>query len=229
LDSRDILFEQVSLGNKVYEYLRNQIVSGEFPPDTRLPENELAAKLQVSRVPVREALNMLISDGFVVRIPRHGAVVAPVTRKEIDENWETRILLEPYAAKLACGNIPNFELNAVKKQIVNTMLCMDFNMYMDSDHRIHSVIYQYVPNTLIRKFLSQIMLSSMRYRYYTENNLPTSEEVINSVCQEHLDLVDALLSEDKEKAYQAMLSHTQQSYQRILKQMANSDLDIADK
>lgn len=224
LDSLKLPFEKASLCDKVYEYLRDQIMSGKLPPDTRLPENDLADSMQVSRAPVREALNMLVNDGFIIRVPRRGAVVAPVTRKEIDENWEIRKLLEPYAAKAACGHIPNFELEALKQYILNTMATMDFNMYMDSDRRIHSIIYQYVPNSQLQKFLKQTLFNSLRYRYYTENNASTSADIIDSVCQEHLSLVNALLSGDSEKAYHAMLVHTERSYQRISKQLEISDL-----
>lgn len=101
MDNLGSVLELNSLCDKVYEYLRDQIMTGQLTPNTKLPENELASVLQVSRAPIREALNLLVNDGFVVRVPRHGAIVAPVTRKEIDENWELRILLEPFATRSA--------------------------------------------------------------------------------------------------------------------------------
>ena len=88
MDNFACTFDKNSLCDKVYEFLRNQIMSGKLLPETRLPETELAASMQVSRAPVREALNMLCNDGFVVKVPRHGAIVAPVTRKEVEDNWE---------------------------------------------------------------------------------------------------------------------------------------------
>ena len=142
MEKGGLLFDTDSLSNKVYDYLRGQIMSGKLAPNSKLPEVELASSLQVSRAPVREALNMLVSDGFVVRVPRHGAVVAPVTRKEIDENWELRQLLEPYGARAACGLIPRDELESVKKYVEDTLSSNDFNEYMDSDYALHSIIYQ---------------------------------------------------------------------------------------
>lgn len=224
MDNISGLFEKNSLCDKVYEYLRNQIMSGNLRPNTRLPETELASNLQVSRAPIREALNMLVNDGFVVRVPRHGAVVAPVTRKEIDENWELRQLLEPYAAKQACGLIPRLELQEVRQFIVDTMNANDFQMYMQSDYRVHSIIYRYTPNTQLQKFLNQTMLSSLRYRYYTENSAPTSAEIINAVCREHMTLIDALLAGSAGDAEKSMLLHTELSYRRIANQLASADL-----
>lgn len=213
------ILEKVSLSDKVYDILRTQIMSGELAPNTRLPENDIADKLQISRAPVREALTMLVNDGFIIRVPRHGAIVAPVTEKEIHENWDLRILLEPYGAKSACGHIPEKELLRVREIIENALKTCDFNEYMRSDYSTHSIIYTYVPNSQLQKLLIQTMNSSMRYRYYTENNLPTSSKVISAVCQEHLDLIDTLLKRDENEAYDAMLKHTKASYERIKKQL----------
>lgn len=225
MDNTELLFDKNSLGDKVYEYLRNQIMSGKLPPNSRLPENELASSLQVSRAPIREALNMLVNDGFVIRVPRHGAIVAPVTRKEIDENWEMRILLEPYAAKTACTLIPTEDISSVRKYIMDTVESNDFNMYMDSDYSLHQLIYQYVPNLQLQKILNIVMLSSRRYRFYTENNAPTSSEIIKVVCEEHLNILDALLSGDSDLAFDAMKKHTEGSYQRISLQLDRVQLE----
>ncbi len=211
-------FDRNSLGDKVYEYLRSQIMSGRLLPETRLPETELAASLQVSRAPVREALNMLCNDGFVVKVPRHGAMVAPVTRKEVEDNWELRELIEPYAAREACGNIPKEELLEIRKLIVDTAIAESHDMYMDSDYRTHSIIYQYVHNTQLQNVLKQAMLNSMRYRFYAENNHPTYDSITKTVCDEHLALVDALLEGNAELAFELMRTHIEKGHLRFEEQ-----------
>lgn len=211
-------FDNNSLCDRVYEYLRSQIMSGKLPPNTRLPETELASNMNVSRAPVREALNLLANDGFVVRVPRHGAMVAPVTKNEINENWDLRLLLEPYAAKFACPHIPEKDLHAVRQLLTETTAAGDFSMYMDSDYRTHSVIYQYVSNSQLQNILNSTMLNSMRYRYFVENSFPTGNDIIQAVCQEHLTIIDALLRRDGECAYNSMYLHIEKGYQRIQKQ-----------
>ena len=213
-------FDNNSLCDRVYEYLRGQIMSGQLPPNTKLPETELASTMNVSRAPIREALNMLANDGFVVRVPRHGAVGAPVTKKEIDENWDLRLLLEPYAAKTACACIPEKELHAVRQQLMDVLDVEDFSMYMDADYKTHSVIYQHVPNSQLQNILHSTMLNSMRYRYFVENSCPTGRDIMHAVCREHLTIIDALLRRDEESAYRSMHSHIQQGYQRIQTQFA---------
>lgn len=215
MNNRDTLLDKSSLCDKVYDYLKEEIMLGKLSPGEKMPEIDIANTLSVSRAPVREALNMLARDGFVVRVPRHGAIVAPVTWKEINENWELRRLMEPYAAKLACGNIPRKELEAVRRLIEDTIASDSYTMYMDSDYRTHSIIYKYVSNEQFKNFLDQTMQNSMRYRYYVENNHPGAGTVISTVCKEHLAIVDALIHNDAEQAYVSMLSHIELGFRRI--------------
>lgn len=219
MNNRNTVLDKSSLCDKVYEYLKSEIMLGKLSPGEKMPEIDIANTLSVSRAPVREALNMLARDGFVVRVPRHGAIVAPVTRKEINENWELRRLMEPYAAKLACGNIPREELKAVRQLIEDTIVSDSYTMYMDSDYRTHSIIYRYVSNEQFKSFLDQTMQNSMRYRYYVENSHPGAATVISTVCKEHLAIVDALLENDAERAYTSMLSHIELGFRRIDRQL----------
>src|ERR1051326_9590051 len=84
----------------LYERLRHSIVSGELRPSQRVLELELAAQLEVSRTPVREALQRLAGDGLVLS-HRRGWIVREHTALEIKEIYECRMALEGYAARLA--------------------------------------------------------------------------------------------------------------------------------
>jgi DNA-binding GntR family transcriptional regulator len=88
----------------VCDELRRLVVTGELPPGTRLVEDRLAARLSVSRNPVREALQTLAAEGFVEILPRRGAVVAQVTAEQAEELFDVRLALESLAARLAARN-----------------------------------------------------------------------------------------------------------------------------
>ena len=83
------------------DQLRTWIVTGRLPHGTRLVENVLAEELGVSRIPIREALKQLQSEGFVDIVPRRGAVVAEVSMKEAEDFYEVRSALESFAARKA--------------------------------------------------------------------------------------------------------------------------------
>ena len=89
----EALGPNLSLKEMVYENLRNQIITGKLAPGMRLPEEELSRAMNISRAPIREALNMLHRDGFATIIPRRGAIVSLITPEDIRDNWEMRELL----------------------------------------------------------------------------------------------------------------------------------------
>ncbi|CAA9353966.1 MAG: Transcriptional regulator, GntR family [uncultured Frankineae bacterium] len=89
------------LRSLVSDELRRLVVTGELAPGTRIVEDRLAARLGVSRNPVREALQALASEGFVEILPRRGAVVAQITAEQAEDLFDVRAALEPLAARLA--------------------------------------------------------------------------------------------------------------------------------
>jgi DNA-binding GntR family transcriptional regulator len=91
------------VADSVHELIAAAVLRGELPPGSRLSVPVLAARLGVSRTPVREAIQRLVSDGLAVEQPHRGAVIASFERHEIVEIYETREVLEGLAARLAAG------------------------------------------------------------------------------------------------------------------------------
>jgi DNA-binding GntR family transcriptional regulator len=82
------------LRDQTRDVIRQRIINGRLSPGTRIVERELGAELQVSRVPVREALRMLESEGFLEVVPRRGVVVKTLTRRDVEELFDVRVSLE---------------------------------------------------------------------------------------------------------------------------------------
>ena len=93
-----------TLRNSAYESLKGMIITGQLPPGVRLMEVELAERLQVSRTPIREALNRLERDGLVVG-RRQGYAVNTFDLDMFREAFAIREVLDGYATELACANI----------------------------------------------------------------------------------------------------------------------------
>ncbi|MCD8505355.1 MAG: GntR family transcriptional regulator [Burkholderiaceae bacterium] len=89
------------ISDQVYATLRRQIMSGELEPGHQIKEEHLAADLDVSRTPVRAAIQQLISDGLLIQGEKRGAFVAEWTDRDIAEVFEIRIMLESAACGLA--------------------------------------------------------------------------------------------------------------------------------
>ena len=107
--------------DKAYAWIRDQIFAGAFEPRTHLKETELAARIKVSRSPVRDALRRLAGEGLVVMERDRGTYVAEFSRAEIDEIFQLRAALEAYAAALAAlrleaGALEHLEALAAKME-----------------------------------------------------------------------------------------------------------------
>ncbi|MFF2139602.1 GntR family transcriptional regulator, partial [Streptomyces sp. NPDC058193] len=90
-----------SLRDLAYETLRRRIIEVELQPGERLVERDLATELEVSRIPLREALRLLAAEGLVVLVPHRGALVAPFTPGDVRDLFDVRESLESLAARLA--------------------------------------------------------------------------------------------------------------------------------
>ena len=94
---------ELSLSEQAYRRLRHLIVGLQFAPGDLLRENDLRERLELGRTPIREALQRLERDQFVTVVPRQGVFVAGIDVAELTMLYETRAVLEPFAARLAAA------------------------------------------------------------------------------------------------------------------------------
>jgi DNA-binding GntR family transcriptional regulator len=94
-------FEVQSVADQVYAVLRERIAGGEIERGSRLHQEDLATEFGVSRTPVREALRRLAAEGLVDLFANRGARVATATDEQLRSSYETRLVVEPGAARVA--------------------------------------------------------------------------------------------------------------------------------
>jgi DNA-binding GntR family transcriptional regulator len=99
----------------VLERLRALILTGEYGPDERLIEEQLAERLGVSRTPVRQALTMLEAEGLVEIAPNRGAAVCSFSIEDVWDIYDLRAVLEGHAARRAAGRIEMPELERLRE------------------------------------------------------------------------------------------------------------------
>lgn len=206
-----------SLKEKVYENLRMQIIKGTLAPGTRLPEEELSKAMNISRAPIREALNMLDMDGFARIIPRKGAFVTNITVEDIKNTWEMRELLEPYAAKSSVMFITDKEIDNLYDKL--QLIIHDIESlqdYIDSDLDVHELLCKYVTNYQLKAVLQTTKAHSLRMRYYAENSTGTRKEVVQESTMEHIRILETIKERNPNKVYESVLYHIRASLVRTL-------------
>jgi len=109
--------EALSARERVYRYLRQQIITGQYSGGIRLVEEQIADELSVSRTPIREALQRLTSDGLVIRVRRGQLVVVNIDQKTRDELHELRIAFDEVAAKMLTAASGNLDTDALYRTL----------------------------------------------------------------------------------------------------------------
>lgn len=99
-----------NLSSLVVATLKEQIVHWHYPPEHRLTEEELCKTFGMSRSPIREALRVLVSDGFIKKLPNRGYAVKQYTIEEIEELYEVRVALELYTVEQLATKEPSAQL-----------------------------------------------------------------------------------------------------------------------
>ena len=97
--------------------LRERIVSGELPPGLRLSQQQLAEDMQISRTPLREALQRLATEGLVVSLVNRGMVVAPAPLSDVEGSYALRLLVEPPIVSAVVGAVTEDDIDAMARAL----------------------------------------------------------------------------------------------------------------
>ncbi len=197
--------------DQVYNYLRKAILSGEILSRTRLIEQDVAAMLDASRTPVREAISRLIQDQLVKPLSSGGVEVVD-TLQEYDEICSIREALEGVAARLAAKHITEEELTRLE-ELANASTQSSFE---DSQGRseinweFHDIIYK-----ASRSNRLMVMIDNFRDFFLNKQILEmyTAEDTQIAVKQ-HFDLVQALRDRDGKRAEKLMRGHLEHFRER---------------
>ena len=103
--------DRYSLRGRVYESIREDILSGKYEQNTELKEKAIGTELGVSRTPVREALRQLELEGLVTIIPNRGAYVNAITAKDVKDIYNIRSTLEGLCARWAAEQVTKEQLD----------------------------------------------------------------------------------------------------------------------
>jgi DNA-binding GntR family transcriptional regulator len=108
---------RIHLGNKAYQHLKEAIIQGSLPPGTPLQEGQLTKSMNISRTPLREALNRLKAEGLVSSAPHKGAWVTEFSPEEWDALFEVREAIETTFFSRSARNLNKAELKRLQKQL----------------------------------------------------------------------------------------------------------------
>ena len=198
--------DHYSLSAKVFHSIREDILNGKYQANEELKEKNIGDDRGVSRTPVREALRQLELEGLVLMIPRKGAEVAEITRKNMMDVLEVRKALEELAAELACERIGKeqiAEMRVAAKEFERTLKTGDVTQIAEADEKFHDILYIATNNQRLILLLNN--LREQMYRLRVEHL--KLKECYPQLLAEHDIIIDCVEKRNKEAAKDIVRRH----------------------
>ncbi len=190
--------EHQPLPDKIANFVREAIIVGKLKPGEKISEAKLADELHISRTPIREAIRMLESEGFVSIIPRRGTIVSEFSLEDLYEYFQIKACLEGFAAAGVVGKLSERELNKLKRLNEEEMAVVkagDFTHYL----RIHDDFHQiFLARTSNRKLFSLIQHMGFHIRRL-EKIFINYPEIFVNCSKTHSNLIAAFEAHDAKK------------------------------
>lgn len=205
-----------SLGNQVYEHLKEAIISASLLPNEILTEEKLAKELGISRTPLREAFNKLAQEGLIDIQKGKPAKVATFTTKDALEFMELRRLLESYNLETISSNITDEFIQELRQNSHKQKWSVQgdhFREFIELDREFHIMLASNNYNKKLQQVIYELNIGVSRSFLILSNTLHMSAK---EAYKEHSEIIDALEKEDIPLAKAKLLEHLLQVERRFL-------------
>lgn len=204
--------EGSALAERVYRELLRAIIEGEVKPGEWLKERDLSERFAVSRIPVRQALQRLEGESFVQISRNRGARVTAVTREDVEEIFDARLCIEPYAARRAALRVHSGvedadRLRAILGRVLEPPVAGELG---ESNLAFHLEIVRLSGNRILERSLRP-MLGRMEWIFHLTQTTRVTEH-----AEEHQQLLDAIVAGRGEVAAAQSYAHIDQARVSIL-------------
>jgi len=216
---------------RVYEALREDILSLSIPPGELLDEVQIGRRFQLSRSPVREALIRLASEGLVKTLPNKSTMVAPLNLEEFPAYIDSLDLVQRATTRLAAqfrSASDLAEINAHQATFEAALKARDVLAMIESNRHFHIAISEAAQNRYLKQFHARLLDEGRRFlRLYFrsfDDSLPPE------FCDEHVQIIEAIERQDADLAERLAHEHTQQVSNRFLSYLARrrtADIAVA--
>jgi DNA-binding GntR family transcriptional regulator len=204
-------------GGSIYERLRDDIIHGRLRANERLKVSEIASRMGTSTNPVREALQQLRGEGFVIMTPNRGARVRPIDEEFVRDICEIEVLIEPALTRWFVGIVTKADIEELEKiQVdIERMNFTDEAAHSQLDMRFHRLMYDKHYN----RHAVDLWIRHREILWAISRGFPTSLGRQANVLQEHRELIACIKGQDAEGAAHAIAKHVEGSGRHIIERM----------
>src|SRR5579884_471705 len=213
-NQRTILLK-ITIPEQIAAALRDEIVTGQLAPGTRLRQNEIAQRFGVSTTPVREAFGLLQSDGLVQIDPHRGVTVFLPSIQDLVEHYEIRMALEMLAAEKAAEHFSAQDAPPLVAILDEMHATSDAVLYVERNQQFHLRLYRLSGRTRLVTMIEELRNASLAYNHlYAAADVPRDAQRLD---MEHREILAACQANDPLRAANAVRHHIQQTIVHVTK------------
>lgn len=208
--------DKYSLRGRVFNKIREDILSGKYKEHEELKEVAIGEELGVSRTPVREAFRQLELEGLIQIVPNKGAYVTGITAKDVQDIYMIRSLLEGLCARWATEHITKEQLEELEENVYLADFHAEkghLDQMAELDNRFHHILYDACNSKQLERLLVDFHEYVLRVRKKTLSNGGRGK-VSN---EEHRQIMEAIKEKDKVRAQQLANEHMINAYDNMVK------------
>lgn len=203
-----------TLKTKAYEKIRKNITYCKYEPGSIITEEILQTELNISRTPIREAINRLEQEGLVTIKPKKGIAISSLNFEEVGMLYEIRLLLEPYAIRTYGNRIPQNTYIEFYKHFTDLLNSNTNESDFEIDDRFHQIFYNASQNSYLLEMNNRLSSQVTRLRILTR--IQEKSELIETT-HEHIAIVNSCLQSNWDKAADLSKEHLERSRENSFK------------
>lgn len=214
------VINQTKISEQVYDFLRGEILIGRYTPGQRLDLEEMVETLKISKMPIKEAIGRLASEGLLDIQARRGTFVSRVDARELAETFEVRRALEMLAGELASRLVKKADIERLRALIVDMEKSTEVAQHLELNFQFHSSIVELSDNRKLAETYHRlrvpIQVAGIHYR---------SENWVERIVQEqkeHRAILRALEQKDAEGVSRAIGEHIKRGGASLLEDVERS-------
>ncbi|MCX5805182.1 MAG: GntR family transcriptional regulator [Proteobacteria bacterium] len=217
-----VINKDITIRRKVYNHIREMILSGAIAPNERLIEAKIADKIGTSRTPVREALHSLELEKLITSMPSVGYAVKPLSEEDVSQICDIRALLEGLAAHWAIQKAHEKLIKELAKNIAAAEIEVEkgnIKTFIELDGQFHEIISKHSGSERLLELTQTLRRHMLRYRVQSI----FLKDVVLRAIDGHKGILEAIETGDIKKVNEAIAYHLEQSKKDTLRYAFDKD------
>jgi DNA-binding GntR family transcriptional regulator len=197
------------------------LLNFQLKPGQLLSQREISQIINCSMPSVREALKILESKGIVKLIPHRGVLIKEITKKEVKDAYEVRLLIELKALDLFFDEMLKEEISLLIKKTKQLMSAKKRKGHSEIDvfkerNDLDKSFHRYIVSKLNNKLMSDFHQNTESISLLARINLPPHNHAQGQALNEHLEILNSILNNDKKSAKRALIKHLNEASKRAI-------------